>query len=34
MEPMSMTPEAFARFVVDETQRARRTIEATRIAHP
>jgi tripartite-type tricarboxylate transporter receptor subunit TctC len=34
MEPMSMTPEAFARFVVDETQRARRTIEASRTAHP
>jgi tripartite-type tricarboxylate transporter receptor subunit TctC len=31
MEPMSMTPEAFARFVGDETQRARRTIEASRI---
>jgi tripartite-type tricarboxylate transporter receptor subunit TctC len=34
MEPMSMTPEAFARFVADETQRARRTIEASRVAHP
>ena len=34
MEPMSMTPEAFARLVIDETQRALRTIEALRIAHP
>jgi len=32
MEPMSMTPEAFARFVIDETQRALRTIEASRVA--
>jgi tripartite-type tricarboxylate transporter receptor subunit TctC len=34
MEPMRMAPEAFARFVVDETQRALRTIEASRTAHP
>lgn len=34
MEPTSMTPEAFARFVIDETQRALRIIEASRIAHP
>jgi tripartite-type tricarboxylate transporter receptor subunit TctC len=29
MEPMTMTPEAFARFVNDETQRALRIIEAS-----
>jgi tripartite-type tricarboxylate transporter receptor subunit TctC len=29
MEPMSMTPEAFARFVNDETRRALRIIEAS-----
>ena len=34
MEPMSMTPEAFARFVIDETRRALRIIEASRTAHP
>jgi tripartite-type tricarboxylate transporter receptor subunit TctC len=34
MEPMSMAPEAFARFVADETQRALRTIEASRTATP
>jgi tripartite-type tricarboxylate transporter receptor subunit TctC len=30
MGPMSMTPDEFARFIVDETQRARRIIEASR----
>jgi tripartite-type tricarboxylate transporter receptor subunit TctC len=33
MEPLSMTPQAFARFVADETQRALRTIKASRTAH-
>jgi tripartite-type tricarboxylate transporter receptor subunit TctC len=31
MEPMSMTPEAFAAFVADETRRAARIIEAGRL---
>lgn len=33
MEPMSMRPEAFARFVVDETQRAAQIIDAAGMAH-
>ncbi len=33
MDPMSMTPEAFARFVADETHRAARIIHASGIRH-
>ena len=33
MQPMSMTPEAFARFVLNETQRAAHIIDASSIKH-